>query len=183
MYRIIARIINTTHHARVQVQILPVTTIRKAPHQCDMQQRLLVLWFLSFFKKNPRKKQTWNVSKGFKEAWYYPSFYCLLPNIVPLFRNEMDCLRLHVCTSRLYWVGTTWAKGVSISMNHAPGPVSLARPVDLQPSVLPLCYGCTSLFLGSTEIDGIWSSVYFYIWVFRNACFVIAEVWFWHVQF
>ena len=27
-------------------------------------------------------------------------------------------------------------------MNHAPGAGSVARPVDLQSSVLPLCYGC-----------------------------------------
>ena len=39
--------------------------------------------------------------------------------------------------------GTTWADDVYFDMNHAPGAGSIARPVDLQSSTLPLYYGCS----------------------------------------
>ena len=37
--------------------------------------------------------------------------------------------------------GTTWANVMKSYLNHAPGAGSLTLPVDLQSSVLPLCYG------------------------------------------
>ena len=38
--------------------------------------------------------------------------------------------------------GTTWADEMNYGMNHAPGARPIARPVDLQSSMLPLCYSC-----------------------------------------
>ena len=37
--------------------------------------------------------------------------------------------------------GPTWANGKMFGMNHAPGVGMITRPVDEQPSVLPLCKG------------------------------------------
>ena len=37
--------------------------------------------------------------------------------------------------------GTTWANDMPFVMNHDPGAGSLARPIDLQSSALPLCHG------------------------------------------
>ena len=44
----------------------------------------------------------------------------------------------------LYYTGpgTTWANEMNFGMNHAPGAGLIARPVDLQSSVLPLCHDC-----------------------------------------
>ena len=36
--------------------------------------------------------------------------------------------------------GTIWASEMNFDMNHALGAGSIARPVDLQSSSLPLCY-------------------------------------------
>ena len=46
---------------------------------------------------------------------------------------------------------TTWANEINSVMNHAPGAGSLARPVDQQSIVLPLCY-CYPLQLNLTMI-------------------------------
>ena len=35
---------------------------------------------------------------------------------------------------------TTWASEMNIVVNHAPGERQIARPIDLQSSVLLLCY-------------------------------------------
>ena len=43
---------------------------------------------------------------------------------------------LRVCI----YSGTTCSNGMSFDMNHAPGARSIARPVDLQSSVLPQCH-------------------------------------------
>ena len=39
--------------------------------------------------------------------------------------------------------GTTWAHEMNFVMNHAPGALSLARPIDQQSGALSLCYGCS----------------------------------------
>ena len=38
--------------------------------------------------------------------------------------------------------GTTWANDMNFSVNYAPDAGFIAQPVDLQSSMLPLCYGC-----------------------------------------
>ena len=38
--------------------------------------------------------------------------------------------------------GTTWAYAMNFGTNHAPSAGSIAGPVDLQSSALPLCYDC-----------------------------------------
>ena len=38
---------------------------------------------------------------------------------------------------------TAWANEINFVMSHAPGAGSIAQPVDLQSSVLPLYHGCT----------------------------------------
>ena len=42
-------------------------------------------------------------------------------------------------------LGTTRANEMDLGIKHAPGAGSLAQPVDLQSSVLPLCYGCSAI--------------------------------------
>ena len=37
---------------------------------------------------------------------------------------------------------TTWSNMMNLGLNHAPGAGLMAWPVDLQSSMLPLCYGC-----------------------------------------
>ena len=36
---------------------------------------------------------------------------------------------------------------MNVVVNHAPGAVSTARPIDQQSSALPLCRGCPPLYL------------------------------------
>ena len=50
----------------------------------------------------------------------------------------------------------SWANELNICMNHAPyaGAGSIARPVDLQPSTLPLCYNCPKLQRRRNIIEG-----------------------------
>ena len=53
-----------------------------------------------------------------------------------IFRNIITC------TVSLYWSRTTWANAINFVMNDVTDAGSIARPINLQSSALPLCYGC-----------------------------------------
>ena len=58
--------------------------------------------------------------------------------------NEMNGVLGHdsaLCCAILY-TRTTWANEMNFTMNHATCAGLIVQPVDLQSSVLPLCYGC-----------------------------------------
>ena len=42
-------------------------------------------------------------------------------------------------------LGTIWANEMNFGMTHAPDAGSITQPVDLQSSMLPMCYGCSLL--------------------------------------
>ena len=42
---------------------------------------------------------------------------------------------------RLPWAESAWANKMNFGMKHAPSAGLITRPVDLQSSSLPLCYG------------------------------------------
>ena len=48
------------------------------------------------------------------------------------------------CKTILGW-GKITANKVNFDLTHAPGAGLITRPVDLQPSALPLCYSCPEL--------------------------------------
>ena len=52
------------------------------------------------------------------------------------------CFRPQFCTVRLYWSGYNlgWWNEMNFIRSHASGGGSIARPIDLQSSALPLCY-------------------------------------------
>ena len=50
-------------------------------------------------------------------------------------------------------LGTTWANEMNFDVNHAPGAGLIARPVDQQSSVLPLCHGCPLYRIGGNNTD------------------------------
>ena len=54
---------------------------------------------------------------------------------------------------------TTWANEMNIVVNHAPGAGSIARPVDQQPSTLPLSCGCPSCVTFHVSHNKTFSSV------------------------
>ena len=56
-----------------------------------------------------------------------------------LIRFYKWCFRLWLYNVRLYWASEIFG------LNHAPGAKSIA--VDLQSSMLPLCYGCPLTFM------------------------------------
>ena len=78
--------------------------------------------------------------------------------------NFYISIRTHMRILRAFWIqwlrdvlghsyalqgytgpGTTWAYGMNFGIKHAQGAGSIARLVDLQSNVVPLCYGCSLL--------------------------------------
>ena len=55
--------------------------------------------------------------------------------------------------------GTTWDNEMNFVMNHDPSAGSIARPVDQQPSALPLSYGRPQqimMFCGKIKRIALW---------------------------
>ena len=79
--------------------------------------------------------------------WYFVSIYI---NVI----GALTWVMILICKAIL-GQGTKWTIEMNFGSNHVPGAGSIVRPVDLQLSEIPLCYGCQHVnlclicFLGS----------------------------------
>ena len=77
-----------------------------------------------------------------KPGQYYDKKYRTSIISKPKYITPMNdcCFRSQFYISKLYWTEDNLGKWVNFGMNHAPGAGLITPPVDLQSSVLPVCY-------------------------------------------
>ena len=105
-------------------------------NKCD-RDRIVALSFLGYcdIAQNSLSNKIW-AGKVYTMVELTNPCYSLTNYFV--WMNEW-CLRSLFCT--VTGPGITWANEMNLVMNHAPGAGSIARPVDLQSSALPLNHG------------------------------------------